>query len=80
MSRFDIQGGGYDSSIPTSGEFIIPNGESLIAVLNDDLSTRNAQEGQTFTATVRQPSSYEGALLLKAGNSPSAWRSHFGKV
>jgi YMGG-like Gly-zipper len=63
VARFDIQGGGYDSSIPTSGEFIIPNGESLIAELNDDLSTRNAREGQTFTATVRQPSSYEGAII-----------------
>jgi hypothetical protein len=63
VARFDIQGGGYESSIPTSGEFIIPNGESLIAELNDDLSTRNAREGQTFTATVRQPSRYEGAVV-----------------
>ena len=64
VARFDIQGGGYDSSIPTTtGDFIIPNGESLIASLNDDLSTRNAREGQTFTATVRQPSRYEGAIL-----------------
>ena len=63
VARFDIQGG-YDSSIPTtSGDFIIPNGESLIAELNDDLSTRNAREGQTFTATVRQPSRYEGAIV-----------------
>ena len=65
VARFDIQSGGYDSSIPTttSGEFVIPNGETLIAELNDDLSTRNAREGQTFTATVRQPSAYEGAVL-----------------
>ena len=52
------------SSIPaTTGDFIIPNGESLIAELNDDLSTRNAREGQTFTATVRQPARYEGAIV-----------------
>ena len=64
IARFDIQGGGYDSSIPaTTGDFIIPNGESLIAELNDDLSTRNAREGQTFTATVRQPGRYEGAIV-----------------
>ena len=63
VARFDIQGG-YDSSIPTtSGEFIIPNGETLITELNDDLSTRNAREGQTFTVTVRQPSQYEGATI-----------------
>ena len=64
VARFDIQGGGYDSSIPTTtGDFIIPNGESVIAELNDDLSTRNAREGQTFTATVRQPARYEGAIV-----------------
>lgn len=64
VARFDIQGGGYDSSIPTAtGDFIIPNGESIIAELNEDLSTRNAREGQTFTATVRQPSRYEGAII-----------------
>jgi YMGG-like Gly-zipper len=64
VARFDIQGG-YDSSSPTttSGDFVIPNGETLIAELNDDLSTSNAREGQTFTATVRQPSTYEGAVL-----------------
>ncbi|HKR60618.1 MAG TPA: YMGG-like glycine zipper-containing protein [Pyrinomonadaceae bacterium] len=63
VARFDIQGG-YDSPIPTtSGDFVIPNGESLTAELNDDLSTRNATEGQTFTATVRQPAAYEGAIL-----------------
>ncbi len=64
VARFDIQGGGYDSTIPTTtGEFIIPNGESLIAELNEDLSTRNARDGETFTATVRQPSRYEGAIV-----------------
>lgn len=62
VASFDIQGG-YNPSITTSGEFAIPNGETLIAELNDDLSTRNAREGQTFTATVRQPSQYEGAII-----------------
>lgn len=63
IARFDIQGGS-DSTIPTtSGEFVIPNGERLIAELNDDLTTREAREGQTFTATVRQPSQYEGATI-----------------
>ena len=64
VARFDIQGGSYDSSIPTTtGEFIIPNGETLIAELNEDLSTRNARDGQTFTAIVRQPARYEGAIV-----------------
>jgi hypothetical protein len=62
VARFDIQGG--DSTVPTTtGDFIIPNGETLIVELNDDLSTKDAREGQTFTATVRQPSQYEGATI-----------------
>jgi hypothetical protein len=64
VARFDIQGGGYDTSVPVSnGDFVIPNGETLIAELNDELTTRNAREGQTFTATVRQPSRFEGATI-----------------
>ena len=63
VARFDIQGGYDTPTATTSGEFIIASGETLIAELNDDLSTRNAREGQTFTATVRQPSQYEGATL-----------------
>jgi hypothetical protein len=64
VARFDIQSGGYDSPTPTtSGDFIIPNGETVIVELNDDLSTTTAREGQTFTATVRQPSNYEGAVV-----------------
>jgi len=64
VARFDIQGGGYDSPTQTtSGDFIIPNGETVIVELNDDLSTSTAREGQTFTATVKQPSNYEGAVV-----------------
>jgi len=63
IARFDIQNG-YEPTVPTSnGDFIIANGETLVAELNDDLTTRNAQEGQTFTATVKQPSQYEGATI-----------------
>ncbi|MGI8735251.1 MAG: YMGG-like glycine zipper-containing protein [Pyrinomonadaceae bacterium] len=63
IARFDIQNGS-EGSIPTStGDFVIPNGESLMAELNDDLSTRTAREGQTFTATVRQPVQFEGATI-----------------
>jgi len=63
IARFDIQNG-YEPTVPTSnGDFIIANGETLVAELNDDLTTRDAREGQTFTATVRQPSQYEGATI-----------------
>ncbi|CAN5743734.1 hypothetical protein BH20ACI3_BH20ACI3_39510 [soil metagenome] len=64
-ARFDIQTGS-DSSGTTGGttsDFIVPNGETIVAVLNEGLSTRNARDGQTFTATVQQPSRFQGATI-----------------
>jgi hypothetical protein len=45
------------------GSFIIPNGTELVAVLNNDLSTQNAREGDRFTMTVRSPGQYDGATI-----------------
>lgn len=65
IARFDIQTG-YDSPTTTGGassDFIVPNGETIVAVLNEGLSTRNARDGQTFTATVQQPSRFQGSTI-----------------
>ncbi|HEU5131512.1 MAG TPA: YMGG-like glycine zipper-containing protein, partial [Pyrinomonadaceae bacterium] len=45
-----------------AGDFVIPNGTQLIGVLNNDLSTQNATEGQRFTMTVRS-GQYDGATI-----------------
>jgi hypothetical protein len=45
------------------GSFIIPNGTEIVAVLNNDLSTQNAREGDRFTMTVRSPGQYDGATI-----------------
>jgi hypothetical protein len=45
------------------GDFIVPNGTWLVAILNNHLSTRRAREGDRFTLTVRSPAAYEGALI-----------------
>ena len=67
VARFDINNGtqSYPNNYPqTSGtDFIISNGESVVAVLDTDLSTETSREGDRFTATVRQPSQYEGAVI-----------------
>jgi len=44
-------------------EFIVPNGESLVATLNNDLTTKQAKTGDRFTMTVRAPSQFEGAII-----------------
>ncbi|HET6976263.1 MAG TPA: YMGG-like glycine zipper-containing protein [Pyrinomonadaceae bacterium] len=46
-----------------TGTFIVPNGTSLVAVLNSDVSTQTAREGDRFTMTVRSPSQFEGATI-----------------
>jgi len=67
-ARFDVYRGG--STYPTTGTvggstdgYIITNGTTLIATLNNDLNTRNSREGDRFTMTVREPSQYSGATI-----------------
>ena len=54
-----------DSSVAgtATGEFVIPNGTEVVAVLNNDLSTQNVREGDRFTMTVRSPGQYDGATI-----------------
>jgi hypothetical protein len=47
----------------TNGEFIVRNGETLVAILNNDLTTKLSQQGDLFTMTVRDPSQFEGAVI-----------------
>ena len=53
----------------TSGEFIVRDGETLVAVLNNDLTTKLSQQGDLFTMTVRDPSQFEGAVIEGAVGS-----------
>lgn len=43
--------------------FIVPNGTEMIAVLDTDLNTKEARDGDYFTMTVRSPSQYNGAII-----------------
>ena len=56
----------YNDSRPASGntvEFIVRDGESLVAVLNNDLTTKQTKQGDRFTMTVREPSQYHDAVI-----------------
>jgi hypothetical protein len=53
----------------TSGEFIVRDGETVVAVLNNDLTTKQTKEGDRFTMTVREPGHYEGAVIEGTVNS-----------
>lgn len=49
--------------VVATGDFVVPNGTQLIGVLNQDLSTRNLQENDRFTMTVRSPGQFDGATI-----------------
>ncbi len=69
VARFDIYNGSQTFPNDTTGNsngnggFIINNGDTLVAVLNTDLSTRQSQNGDRFSMTVREPTQYEGATI-----------------
>ena len=46
-----------------NGEFILRDGETVVAVLNNDLTTKSTRQGDRFTMTVREPGEYEGAVI-----------------
>ncbi|MCI0723111.1 MAG: hypothetical protein L0338_29740 [Acidobacteria bacterium] len=46
-----------------SSSFGIPGDTSLTATLNESLDTRNAQDRDRFTLTVRSPAQYSGAVI-----------------
>ncbi len=54
---------GYGEASTANGEFIVRNGETLVAALDNDLSTKTSQDGDRFTMTVRSPAEYEGAVI-----------------
>jgi hypothetical protein len=63
VARFDINT--VPPTYPTnpSTDFLIGNGEMVVAVMDSDVSSATAREGDRFTAIVRQPSQYEGAIV-----------------
>jgi hypothetical protein len=58
----------YEASGPVNNgtntaEFIMRDGETVVAVLNNDLTTKQAKQGDRFTMTVRDNGQYEGAII-----------------
>jgi len=51
--------------------FIVPDGATLVAALNTNLSTRTTRDGDRFTMTVRSPSQYAGAIIEGYVSNPN---------
>ncbi|HEV2666756.1 MAG TPA: hypothetical protein VG324_17690, partial [Blastocatellia bacterium] len=66
VAQLDIYSGDRDNYPPagaSGGNFVVPDGTRLVAVLNDNLSTKQARDGDRFTLTARSPSQYDGASI-----------------
>jgi polyhydroxyalkanoate synthesis regulator phasin len=69
VAQWNVYGGGsgYPNDTSTintaTGNYIIPNGQTVVATLNTDLSTSRSQVGDRFTMTVREPSQFAGATI-----------------
>jgi len=50
-------------------ESIVRDGETLVAILNNNLTTKLSQRGDLFTMTVRDPSQLQGAVIEGAVGS-----------
>jgi outer membrane lipoprotein SlyB len=55
------QTGSYGNA--PNGSFIVPDGQTLTARLETDLTTRTANVGDRFTMTVTSPGQYEGSVI-----------------
>lgn len=72
-AQYDIYNGATDypdsrsnssnSNNTRRGNYAIADGTQMTATLNNDLRTREAQEGETFSMTVQQPSQFAGAVI-----------------
>lgn len=47
----------------SSGGFVVPDGDRVVAVLDDSLSTRTAVVGDRFTLRVNEPGEFSGATI-----------------
>ncbi|HEV2705433.1 MAG TPA: YMGG-like glycine zipper-containing protein [Pyrinomonadaceae bacterium] len=66
VARFDIYNGtqGFPTNtVGSTGDYVVTNGETLVAVLDTDLTTRDTQNGDRFRMTVREPARYSGAVI-----------------
>jgi hypothetical protein len=54
---------GQTGSNYPSGSYVISDGQLLTATLDNDLTTRDTQAGQSFSMTVTSPAQYEGAVI-----------------
>jgi hypothetical protein len=63
VAQWNVYHGSQPGDTVVTGDFIVRDGETVVAVLNNYLTTKEAKQGDRFTITVREPGQYEGAVI-----------------
>ena len=63
IAQLNIYSGPQGYPADDDNEFMLRNGETVVAELDNSLSTQTSREGDRFTVTVRSPSQYAGAVI-----------------
>ncbi|HEY6226071.1 MAG TPA: YMGG-like glycine zipper-containing protein [Verrucomicrobiae bacterium] len=63
VARFDIYNPATNQYPTASGSFVVPDGTRVVAVLENDLSTRSAAVGERFTMRVTDPIEFQDARI-----------------
>ena len=63
IARFDNLNGSGTTTGGNVSDFVIPNNTQLMAILKNTISTKDSQDGDTFTMEVTSPSIYNGAII-----------------
>ena len=62
---------GTNANTNVNNNFVVPNDTTLLAALNQNLSTKTARDGDRFTMTVRSPQQYAGAVIEGFVSNPN---------
>src|SRR6266567_5994770 len=63
VAQLDLYTGAQPVAEGDRGRSPLPDSTQLVATLDNNLTTRQAREGDRFTLTVRSPSVYDGAVI-----------------
>ena len=61
--RTGTYGGSPNINMPRLGEFVVPNGMIVTAILENEINTKVSQNNDRFKMTVQSPDEYRGATI-----------------
>jgi len=63
VAQWNLPPQNYPNTRTVTGNFLVPDGTRVVAVLNEDLSTQTTRVNDRFTMTVRDPYQYRNAII-----------------